>query len=80
MIESTVFIGAVIVGFTQFVRLILDKKYDRAIIIVFAVLTGVLVALFDTQLSIASISVAQGILIGLAAPGVVTVASKIGGK
>lgn len=78
MIESTVFIGAVIVGITQFIKLARDKNYAGALVIVFAVLVGFVVSLVDTEIGIANISVAQGILLGLAAPGVVTVAEKIG--
>jgi len=78
MVESTVFIGAVIVGITQFVKLIRDKDYRGALVIVLAVIVGVLVALLDVQIGVTNISVAQGVMVALGASGVVTVAEKIG--
>lgn len=78
MVAGTVFIGAVIVGLTQFIKLIRDKNYGGSLVIVFAVLVGVMVALLDVQIGIVDITVAQGIMIALGAAGTVTVAEKIG--
>lgn len=78
MTSGAIFIGAVIIGITQFIKLIRDKNYAGALIIVCAVLVGVVVALLDTQMGITDITVAQGVMLGLAAPGVVTVAEKVG--
>jgi len=77
MVEATVFIGAALIGFVQFVKFVVAKEYWKAGVIAFAVLVGALVALVDTQIGVADISIATGILIGLAAPGVVTLAEKI---
>lgn len=78
MVESTIFIGAAIIGFVQFVKLVVAKEYWKAVVIPFAVLVGIVVALVDVQVGVIDISIATGILIGLAAPGVVSVAEKIG--
>ena len=77
MVEATVFIGAAIIGFVQFVKLVGDRNYWAASVILFAVFVGVLVALLDTKIGVVNISVAQGVILGLAAPGVVTLAEKI---
>lgn len=77
MIEATIFIGAAIIGFVQFVKFVVAREYWKAAVIAFAVLVGVVVALADVQIGITDISIAQGILLGLAAPGVVTLAEKI---
>lgn len=78
MIESTVFLGAVIVGVTQLFKLIRDKEYDRAAVIIAAVVAGALLALVDVHIGVKDVSVAEGILIALGAAGGVTVASKVG--
>jgi len=77
MIEGTLFIGAVIIAATQFVKSLVPEV-NGAITIGIAVVVGILVALLDTQIGVVNISVAQGILIALAAVGVHTTARQIG--
>jgi hypothetical protein len=76
MVESAVFIGTVIIAITQAIKY-LAPRVNGAITILVAALVGLLVALLDTQIGVADISVAQGILIGLSSAGVVTVATKV---
>lgn len=78
MVEGAIFIGAVIIGITQFIKLVRDKNYGGALTIVAAVVVGVLVALTDTHIGVVDITVAQGVMIALGASGTVTVAEKVG--
>lgn len=79
MIEGTVFLGAVIIGVTRFVQLVSDKETrNRAWIIVFAVIAGIVLALIDSEIGVTDISVAEGIMLALGAAGVVTTAEKVG--
>ena len=81
MVEGTLFIGSALVGATQFVKLVSNEKTRaKALIIVFAVILGALVAVIDKEIGVTDLTVAEGIMIGLAAPGVVTIAAKVGGK
>lgn len=77
MIDSVVFIGAIIIAITQAVK-ITFPNVNGAVTILVAILVGILVAVFSTPLGIVSISVAQGILTALAAVGVHTTVSRIG--
>jgi len=77
MIDSVIFIGAVIIACTQFIKS-LAPNVNGAVTIAVAVAVGVLVALLDTQIGIADISVAQGVLTALAAVGVHQTARQIG--
>lgn len=78
VMSAIVFIGAVIIGVTQLIRLIRDKNYDGAVLILVAALIGALVGVFDIELGLTNISVAQGIMAGFGAAGTVTTAEKIG--
>lgn len=71
MIDSAVLIGAAIIAITQGVKYV-APKISGALTIVLAVLVGILVALLDTHIGVADISVAQGIIVALAAVGVHT--------
>lgn len=77
MIDSVVFIGAVIIAVTAAIKDTAPRVAGWVTVLV-AALLGVLVALLDTHIGIADISVAQGILTGLSAAGVHTVARQIG--
>ena len=77
MIEATVFIGLVIIALTDLYRYIRDKNWQSAFTIGVAALIGLLVGLIDTQIGIANITVAQGILDGLSAAGIVTIAKRV---
>lgn len=76
MVDSALFIGAVIAGITQFVKLI-APKVNGALTIAVAALVGVLVALLDTEVGVVDITVAQGIMIALGAVGVIATVEKV---
>jgi hypothetical protein len=77
MIDSVLFIGAIIIAVTQAVKFVWPKV-SGAVTIIIAILVGVVVALLDTHIGVADITVAQGIMIALAAVGVHTTARQIG--
>lgn len=79
MIEGTVFIGAVIIAATQFIKNIVPQV-NGSVTIAVAVAVGILVALLDTHIGVVDITVAQGILIALGATGVHTTVRQIGDK
>lgn len=76
MIEGTLFIGAVIIAVTQAIKYLVPKV-NGAVTIGVAALVGILVAVLDTHIGVRDITVAQGIMTGLASAGVTTVASKV---
>ena len=78
MVDSVVFIGSIIAGITQAIRY-LSPKVHGVVTIGVAALIGLLVALVDTQIGIADITIAQGILTGLGTAGVVATAAAVGG-
>lgn len=77
MVESAFFIGAVIAGVTQFIKLLVPRV-NGAWVIATAVAVGVVIALIDTNIGVADISVAAAVLTALAASGVIAGAEKIG--
>lgn len=77
MIEATLFIGLVIIAATQLCKYLVPR-ISGATTIAVACAVGVIVAVFDTSIGVQDISIAQGILIGLAAVGVHTTAKQIG--
>jgi hypothetical protein len=77
MVDSVVFIGLVIIAVTQAVKIVVPK-INGAVTIIVAVLVGAAVALLDTHIGVADVTVAQGVMIALAAVGVHTTASQIG--
>lgn len=77
-VSAVVFIGLVVAGLTQLVKLVRDKNYSGAAIVVAAAVIGGLVGLFDTSIGIVDVTVAVGVMIGLSAAGVVAVAEKVG--
>lgn len=76
MIDSVVFIGALIIAVTQAIKIVVPQV-SGAVTIIVALLIGVLVALLDTSIGLVNISVAQGILIALASVGVHTTAAAV---
>ena len=74
MVDSYVFIGAIIIAITQAIKYV-APKVSGLITMVVAVLVGLVVALLSTPIGLGHISVAQGILTALAAVGVHTVAA-----
>lgn len=79
MIDSVVFIGAAIIAATQVLKLLVPAV-NGAVTIVVATLLGALVGGIDIHIGLDNISVAQGVLTGLAAVGVHTTAAQVGGK
>lgn len=78
MVEGIIFIGAIIIAVTQFIKTITPDSVDSKWTIPIAIAVGILVALLDTHIGIQDITVAQGILIALGAVGIHTTASRIG--
>ena len=76
MIEGTIFIGAVVIALTQAIKLKFPNV-DGAVTILIAAIIGGLIALVDQWIGVADLSVAAGIMAGLAAAGTVTVAKSI---
>jgi type III secretory pathway component EscS len=76
MIDSVLFIGAIIIAVTQALKILWPKVITGAVTIIVALIVGIAVALLDTHIGVQDITVAQGILIALAAVGVHTTASK----
>lgn len=62
--EAAVFIGAIIAGITQVVKL-LSPKVAGIITVVVAILAGIIVAVVDTSIGVQDITIAQGIYISL---------------
>lgn len=76
MTEGSVFIGTIVIALTEALKSI-DNRINGYITVVVAGLIGLLVAVVDTHIGIQDITIAQGILTGLSAVGVVTVAKKV---
>lgn len=76
MIDSAIFIGAIIIAITQAFKL-LSPKVSGIITMVVAVVVGIIVAAISTPIGLTHISIAQGILIALGSVGVHTVASSV---
>lgn len=76
MVDSVVFIGTVIIALTQLVKFF-APKVNGGVTIIVAALVGALVAVVDTAIGVGDISIAQGLMTGLASSGVVTVATKV---
>lgn len=77
MVEAAVFLGAVIIAATQFVKFLAPNVNGAWTVLVAAGL-GLLLALVDKEIGVTDITVAQGILLGLAAVGVHSTARQIG--
>lgn len=73
--ESTFIVGAV-VGFTQLVKSLFDRDYRTCVIIVGAAVIGGLAGFFGID----GVTVPTGIVLGLTAAGVVTIAQAAGGR
>lgn len=77
MVEGVLFVGTAIAGVTQFVKLLVPRV-NGAITILAAVLTGVVVAMLDTQIGVVDITIAEGIMTALATSGVVGTLKQVG--
>ena len=78
MIDSVLFIGTIIVAITELIKYYVPRVQGPFTIAV-AAIVGVAVALADTHIGVQDITIAQGILTGLSAAGVVAVAAKVSG-
>lgn len=77
--DGLVFISLLIIAVTKVIKL-LAPQVTGVITIVAAVVVGALVGAFDVNIGVADITVAAGILAGLAAVGIATTADRIGGQ
>ncbi len=77
MVDSAVFVGAIVVALVDALK-DLSPKVKGWVTVVVAALVGALVAILGKQLGVTHISIAQGILDGLGAAGVVGVAKRVG--
>lgn len=77
-VSAIIFIGAVIIGVTQLLKLLNAKDYQGAAVIAAAAVVGALVGIVDVNIGLADITVAQGLLAGFGAVGVHTTAKQIG--
>lgn len=73
--EASLIIGAVIIALTQAIKYLSDKV-KGLITMVVAVLLGILIAVVDTSIGVKDISIAQGVVIALAAIGAHTTINK----
>lgn len=76
MIDSAIFIGAIIIAITQAIKF-LAPKVVGIITMVVAVLVGIITALVSSGIGLTHITVAQGILIAIASIGVHTTAAAV---
>jgi len=76
MIEATLFIGTVIAGVTQAVKVALPRVNGGLTILV-AILTGIIVAVVDTTIGVVDITIANGILIALGTVGVFSAVDRV---
>lgn len=76
MVEAVVLITAII-GAVRGLKLVSNEKINGALTVGVSIALGVVVALLDTEIGVADISVAQGVILGLASAGVANVAEKV---
>lgn len=76
MVEGTVFIGLVIVALTEVIKRLVPQVSGILTILV-SVGVGIVVALVDTSIGVVDLSIAEGIMAGLAASGTVSVARAV---
>lgn len=74
--EATIFIGAIIAGVTQAIKL-LSAQVQGIVTVLVAILTGILIALIDTQIGVIDITIAEGVFIALGTVGVVTAVDRV---
>lgn len=78
MVEAIVFIPLIIIAITQMVKMALPQVTGFVTIII-ALVVGILVALVDTHIGVADVTIAQGLVLALGAVGITAVAAKAGG-
>lgn len=79
MVDAVVFIGLVITGVTQAIKYLVTNV-NGAVTIAVSALLGLLVSLVDVELGLNDVTPAVGLMTGLAASGVVTVARNVSGR
>jgi high-affinity Fe2+/Pb2+ permease len=79
MIDSAVFIGAMIIAIVEAIKAVVPGV-SGAITTLVAIVVGALVAVFATHIGLPSITIVQGIVTALASVGVHTVASAVSSK
>lgn len=78
MVEAVVFIPLIIIAVTQMIKMALPQITGFVTILV-AGIVGVAVALIDTHIGVADVTIAQGLVLALGAVGITAVAAKAGG-
>lgn len=78
MIEALIFVPFLIIAVTQVIKMFVPRVNSGVTILV-ALGVGVLVALLDTHIGVADISVAQGLVLAGSAVGITVAAAKAGG-
>lgn len=78
MVEGIVFIGLAVVALVELGKRVAAKDVQGCAVIVGAAVLGALVAVFDVQLGVTQLTIAQGIMVGLSAVGIHTVARQVG--
>lgn len=69
-----VLVTAMVIGVVELVKRAFDQDFKTVVIILAAALVGALCGVFGVE----GVTIAEGIVLGLAGSGVVTTASKIG--
>lgn len=77
MVEGIIFIGAAIIAATQAIKYLLPQV-NGAVTIAVSVALGILIAVIDTEIGVTDLSVAEGVMAGLAASGTHTIARQVG--
>lgn len=78
MVDAVVFIPLIIVAVTQMVKMAFPQITGFLTILI-ALVVGVVIALIDTAIGVADVTVAQGLVHALGAVGITAIASKAGG-
>lgn len=77
--DAVVFLSVVILALTQLVKMALPERVQGWITIIIAFALGILIALIDTFIGVADVSIAEGIYASLGAIGISAAFSKAGG-
>lgn len=75
--ESAVLLGTVIAGIVSAIKSVAPERVHGIVTVAVALITGVVLALIDTAIGVADITVAEGIITALGTVGVVTVADRV---
>lgn len=76
MLPESIFVTTIVIAITQLIKFIREKAWDSVVTLVSAGVVGGVAGAFGIE----GLTVVTGILAGLAAAGIVTVASKLGGS